>query len=297
MSTPLHHLLSKQLILTWQEHLASDPTGFYENLLQHINKIEPQGMRDSILKNANEIYQWMIGDDERLHAAAIESLINARILLAIVEACNSNSLTNSRFFVPTEMMKGAHILIEDNGALLDHILAAKALHPRYSSHYKQDKIAKHMKDNPLLDASAAEALFNHGKQDYSLRAEVIFNEAVMGKVTKGNGKIYTWFQFEGHSHQARSVYKSRILQALDCVLQFFSYSLEKLLHHIDFVNYVWNGKTKNIGQYGKSEYTEKNPIALIPGEVTKLGPIVNVPANLLVEHDEERSDETISLGC
>jgi hypothetical protein len=291
VTSPFNNLLSKELIITWQEQATVNPAEFYGNLVEHINKIEPQTMRDSILKNAKEIYQWRIGSEERLHAAAIESLVNARILLAVVESCNSNYFTSPQFFVPTEMMKGAHILIEDNGALLDQILAAKDLHARYSSHYKKDKIAKYMKEDPSLDAAAAEALFNKSKPDYSLRAEVIFNEAVMGKVTKENGKTYTWFQFEGHSHQARSVYKSRIVQALDYVLQLFSYSIEKLLHHIDFVNYVWNGKTKNIGQYGKSDFTEKYPITLFPSVEQNLDHIIPVPVASLEGLDTDPNEK------
>lgn len=165
------------------------------------------------------------------------------------------------------LFEGSHVILDDSGALLSIMQDKAKLFSRYSSHYKNEKIQQYKKihENEGHDSEQlqkkAEEYFKQQKPDFSIRAEVIFNEFLIGTIIK-EGKTYTWLQFEGHSHQARTTYGNILLRFLDNVLKLVGYSLEKFQHHLDFVTYCWHGKKQNIGQYGNSFFTESSPITM-----------------------------------
>lgn len=77
-------------------------------------------------------------------------------------------------------------------------------------------------------------------QQYSFSGPVV-KEILFGVSADENGKSATWVQFEKHN--------TRTL-------------INVILHLIDYLVHKWTGK--NIGPYGSSEYTEKNPLVLTP---------------------------------
>jgi|GEM_PF-4490939 len=266
------HCFSKEQLEEWRQQASADPSALYNAIHDTMNNIftNSPGI-EALRRNIDNIYQLRIHRTGSLKSAAEEALINTRVLLSIIDTCikdHTPQPTPNGFFSPQkvaeEMIKGGHILIEDNGALCDYIIQQQNLSPRFSSHYKNNKIRAHLRDNPSLTTQMATDEFNRAKPDYSLRAETVFNEMLLGKTINDAGQTCTWLQFEGHSHQPRTVYECYLVQLLDSFIQLFNYSLEKLGHHMDFVRYSLNGKTRNIGQYGNSEYVESNPIKLSP---------------------------------
>ena len=199
--------------------------------------------------------------------AGKQALLNALVLLEVVKHCQSLQ-SSGNLDIPTEMMKGAHVLIEDNGELSNFLSGLDATKSqvanRYSSHYLGDKEQMLKTANPGLSEDVMRKQVSSGKPDFSLRAEIIFNECVFGKFER-NDKSYTWIQFEGHSHQPRTSYNSVIANVIDSLLQLVNYSIEKFNHHLDFVSYAFfHKKQKNVGQYGNSIHTEFNkPIELV----------------------------------
>jgi hypothetical protein len=120
-----------------------------------------------------------------------------------------------------EVMKGAHIMIDDGGDLYDQLVSAEVVSTRVSSHHKNNKKAS----------------------DVSLQAGEIFREFLVGKTEDGK----TWFQIEAHS-ATTSVSVTTIPKVIK----------DLILHLVDFIQYKWTGK--NVGQYGLSEHTDQNPI-------------------------------------
>lgn len=249
-------------------------------------------LKACILKNVHEIRSWLpkqasdFNPNHRLHRPAVDALKTALSILKVIELFSEqNKYTITTTGVNSQsimghIFSGGHLLIEDDGAFLSQMQKHIQLVSRYSSHYKNEKIKAHMEQRSKETGKAtmeAEALtiFNAEKPDYSTRAEVIFNELLIGKIRK-NGKTYTWLQFEGHSHQSRTVYKNTLIQLLNDFLQLFHYSIEKFQHHLDFVHYLWHGKKQNIGQYGNSVYTESNPIQIECTEPVAELPIATV---------------------
>jgi hypothetical protein len=72
-----------------------------------------------------------------------------------------------------EVAKGAHVMVNDNGALYDKLMKQGIVNNRYSSHHKKNKSGS----------------------DVSLQGGEIFREFLVGKTKDGK----TWFQLEAHS--------------------------------------------------------------------------------------------------
>lgn len=249
----------------------------YTEIVQKINSLlndsNDELIKKAVLKNVEEIRTWLpketknFDPKKRLHLPALNALQATLVILNAIEALSEqNQYKSHSKSLISHLFTGAHVRIEDDGAFLDNLNKHMSLFKRFSSHYKNEKIAKYVAQHKNEQNQATieqEALddFNKGTPDYSVRAELIFNELVMGKVTR-EGKTYTWLQFEGHSHQPRSAYRNSLVQLLDGFLQLFHYSIEKFQHHLDYVNYRFHGKKQNIGQYGNSEFTESNSIVL-----------------------------------
>jgi hypothetical protein len=282
------------------EALNNDFEQLYQTIIAKVESVltEPQdkALKRSILININEIRSWLpeknspYDASNRLHKAALNALKTSFIILnAIAALANQHQYEAPQSLGSKTLMhhlfSGAHILLEDNGRFVDELEKAADLFKRYSSHYKHEKIQQFIERNPERKNNATfeqEALadFYSGTPDRSLRAEVIFNELVMGRVTK-NGKTYSWLQFEGHSHQPRSAYKNQSTQLLDNIVQLLGYSLEKFQHHLDFVQYIWHKKQQNIGQYGYSFFSEAKPLILQKSNVARYSdPLYRDPESL-----------------
>jgi hypothetical protein len=268
------------------EALAENKIGNFQILTVLLNSIElgDEAIKRSIHRNIDKLQtDWpkpFKPQEQQRDRALAEAFVHAYYLLKIVEHFDLNHVKNAEIF------KGGHVCIADDGKLVeflrDHMMDhahSPGLFNRYSSHYKDEKKNEWIKDKVAKDEAHAEKLFNVSKPDFSLRAEGVFNEACMGTFTR-EGKAYSWFQFEGHSHQARQYYSNGVLTVTDALIRFMAnlvtakfirdrfskdnsgpaYSLEKFLHHLDFVRYCRGGKKKNIGQYGESIHADKNPI-------------------------------------
>jgi hypothetical protein len=285
---------------TEREHyiLAND-------LLHELFAADPDSsMLHSIKENLDHVHNWLPSDDalynpqNKKHVAARQSLEAAVIILQSINKCNSQYLQtttdpqNNPLF--KNMLQGGHVLIDDNGAFVDALKSRITLVKRYSSHYKKEKIAEFKQDFPDLTPEQLEDKFNQTKPDYSLRAEVVFNELLMGQIHI-DGKKYSWMQLEGHSHQPRTIYDSTLLGLLDRMLQWVNYSIEKFGHHMDYLRYRFHGRTMNIGQYGKSSFTESNPIRLDVREATLECPVACNRDRSGPSWPEERPTQTLQM--
>lgn len=200
---------------------------------------------------------------------AQEAFVQLKIILTALDKClkeyqvKNKDWTEKELFI--EIMQGGHILIDDGGNFYDYLKSLATLPERYSSHYHTDKIARLVSEGKTNEE--ATQLVKQGKQDRSLVAETVVNEMLFGEVYK-DGKRYTWFQMEGHSHHPRKMYGNWLANVVDWIIQklsFKTYSLEKFGHHCDWARYAfWHKRQKNIGQYGVSEYTESKPIQMQP---------------------------------
>lgn len=202
--------------------------------------------------------------DEEVRAFARDSLVNTRLMLSFMDECITNYTVSkdmhgffSKNRLPIEIVKGGHVVIKGGAELFDVISGLEVSHNRFSSHYREQKIAEFLAKNPG-QPKEAEAYFLGSKLDSSIQAPGVFNELLFGKV--GND---LWFQMEAHGHESRAVYGSRCVQFINTILNLFRYSVEKLLHHIDYLKYVAGGKAFNIGPYGHSPYVESDPIYLV----------------------------------
>ncbi len=284
-------LFSAPMIKAWREQSEQSPEVLYGSVIGHVNALftelppeasdlisgiseftpEDRQIKTALLANIKNIYDHCVSENERLRRFARETLVNARLLLAIIHNCFHHhhiSKKTQGFFerdrLAPELARGGHTLIEDGGALFDALVQLGVSQQRFSSHYSEQKIAHFLQNNPDKSQRHAHMHFLRSQQDHSLRAPTIFNEFLFGEVIMENGVRRSWFQFEGHACQPRDAYESRSLQLLDRIFQFFSYSIEKLLHHVDYLKYRVTGRVSNIGQYGNSEYVESAPIYLIP---------------------------------
>lgn len=208
------------------------------------------------------LHDSQFNEASQYHQSAFKALQDCEFILDMIDSCKKamKYQDNIELRLVPELFKGAHVLIDDSGELVNQLDKSR-LFRRYSSHYQEQKMIE-LKATGLTHEQAIKRV-QSSKSDLSIRAEGIFNELLIGKV-KINGKDYTWLQFEGHSHQSRTVYKNPINRLVNAILQKFNYSLEKLLHHVDYVRYRFYKKERNIGQYGTSLYTESNPIRLSP---------------------------------
>lgn len=150
-----------------------------QNLLAIAARIEnygnnsPEKLQYLLLTRVNtmpiveEIKEKIIHNIEKIKDPAKQKkdLENACIILDVVQSTALNHAT--------ELVKGAHVVVKDGGALYNVLEQKKLIEPRPSSHYKGDK----------------------KKQDASMQAGEIFRELLIGQTKDGK----TWFQLESHS--------------------------------------------------------------------------------------------------
>lgn len=280
------------LLHTWHEQSQDDPHELYDSIIREINKLfcsfpketgedltpevsllspADEQIMTALITNVGYVFSLLeMSDifgrpDETVRSFARETLVNTRLILSFMDECISNyniSKETHRFFsknrLPIEIAKGGHVVIKGGAPLFDTISELGISHFRFSSHYRQQKMNEFLAMAPGREQEA-EAYFLNSKPDCSIQAPGIFNELLFGKV--GND---LWFQAEAHGHESRAVYGSRCMQFINTILNFFRYSVEKLLHHVDYLKYVAGGRAFNIGPYGNSEYVETNPVYLVP---------------------------------
>lgn len=274
----------------WKGQSESDLGEFYRSIMDEIDTlftldvsedhtsnaslppVEDMQIKDNLIANVAYIFElcarvdFFGRPDEEVRNFARDSLVKTRLMLSFIRHCVSNyEVDNSNqhnFFSITrlsrEIAKGGHVVIKGGAPLFDVISNLEVSHYRFSSHYRELKIAEFLATHPGQDQQARD-FFNSGTPDCSIQAPGIFNEFLFGKV--GND---LWFQTEAHGHQSRAVYGSRCVQLINTILNLFRYSVEKLMHHIDYLKYVAGGRAFNIGPYGNSPFVESDPIHLLP---------------------------------
>ena len=151
-----------------------------------------------------------------------------------VMLCQLLLLTNFNYNHLKKLLKGAYFIIKDNGTF-----------------YNKWKIYSKHNKNGLFKHSSSH---NSCNKSYRIGKNKICNinghinhkfDCLIGTIccTKYNNNNHkhcdTWFQFE----------KTRLNSIGD-----------KLKHSIDYLQHIFT--RKNIGPFGKSSYTEKNPIIL-----------------------------------
>lgn len=238
-------------------------------IYQRIAAIHPNDdIAKKLIANIESIKQWSPGKPEqfneqnRYHVVAKQSLVNALIIMDVIAYFKDHNKEKDI----NEVFKGGHVVIDDNGELVNSLNKALSTFARFSSHYKKEKKAFYKQAAEIsgidLDEAQLEAMFNSSTPDHSIRAQFIFHEAVFGIFTK-KGRQYSWFQLEAHSHQAVDTYGNKCIDFIDSIFKAASYSLEKLQHHTDYVKYrFFYQKRKNIGPYGNSPMNDAHPIFL-----------------------------------
>lgn len=286
------------LFQAWEEQSRDNPNELYESVIREINNLfcsfpveasqdltpdaspltfQDEQIRAALVSNVNYMFglcgrlDFFGRPDEEVRTFARDSLINTRLMLSFIDECVTNyTVCEDRhgFFsknrLPIEIAKGGHVVIRGGAALFDVISELGVSHFRFSSHYREQKMADFLAMAPGREQEA-EAFFLGSKPDCSIQAPGIFNELLFGKV--GND---LWFQTEAHGHESRAVYGSRCLQFINTILNLFRYSVEKFLHHVDYLKYMAGGKAFNVGPYGNSTYVESDPIYLVPAQISLL---------------------------
>lgn len=154
----------------------------------------------------------------------------------LIMICQLLLLTNFNYIHLKRLLKGAYFIIRDNGIFYN----------KWKVHSKNIKrsIFKHSSSHDSCNKT-----YRIGKNKIcNINGYINHNfDCVIGTICctdKHNSKSShkhcdTWFQFE----------KTRVNSIKN-----------KLKHSIDYIQYIFTGK--NIGPFGKSSYTEKNPIFL-----------------------------------
>ena len=153
---------------------------------------------------------------------AHDALINANVMLDTIMLVAQNP---GSLHLIEHVFKGGHVIVNNDGGAIKKLLEDSRLgNHRFSSHHNLYKKC--------------------GNMDIGMQAYKIFNEGLFGNSTAhGDG---TWFQMEGTSTTGRTLFEA-IYNTLVHLL-------------VDFVTYVVTGK--NVGQYGNSEHTDRNPIVV-----------------------------------
>lgn len=182
-----------------------------KNLIQMINEIS---LQKSAIKKA------LIANIEKIILFDMELFQKAKLVFEIIRYANLEEAS--------QILEGAHVIIEDGGALYERLSSFTSLRiQRISSHYKNGK----------------------SSPDLSVQAGEIFREVLIGKTNEGQ----SWFQLENHTTQG--------------VKNFIA-------HGVDLIIYLV--VKKNIGQYGWSQHTERNPIKIFESQKAQLPPSLNL---------------------
>ena len=131
-----------------------------EYMLNHIDIIG--GLEEQI---KNKIKGNIIVIPDHPSPIQRQNLENAAIILNIIKQVALDHFA--------EVVKGAHITVEDNGKLYEALIGTGLLRKRSSSHYPDNQLAS----------------------DASMQGGEIFRELLIGKTPSGK----TWFQLERHS--------------------------------------------------------------------------------------------------
>jgi hypothetical protein len=208
---------------TAQRKIASRLGGSTENSRESVFKMVKTGLKDTIsdpnlladyLKNLQRL------EDKPFSKILAETQTMAKHLdipTAPVLTRLASHMTDDEV---SDMLRGAHFKIHDQGAIYDLIKSQEDSWDRISSHYPSNSLGSHV-----------------GHNEYIFGTKV---HMLTGKLTDGS----SWFQIEG------SPFGFSSLEQL----------YDSASHSIDYGAYVSTFKTQNVGKLGSSENTEFNPI-------------------------------------
>lgn len=183
-------------------------------------------------------------------------ILNVQQKLGIEEPTPIINMMASRFpdRVLSEMVRGGHFWIDDDGQLFDEIRNAPKAFKRGSSHYKLESFTKKgVKPTGSGDQyGITERLF--GYQFHLLTGVRVLD----------NDRRVSWFQFENAPWQLETV-----KQALDNIENNFYHAVDATVYLSTIIGHKIDqkllgsvgvfGPTRNIGPYGASATTEFNP--------------------------------------
>lgn len=166
---------------------------------------------------------------------------NCRIITGLLKKCSKAKGELD------EAMKGGHFVLDDNGGLYEEVRRCSTKQERVSSHYSGRKKTS----------------------DLSLKGGKVFKELLVGTFVDKEGRTKSWFQLEATPVQRIHHTEKKLTRAINIVLELvsriltfnkFPISINTFRHLGDWIKYASNKKKFNIGQYGKSIHTDKNPI-------------------------------------
>jgi hypothetical protein len=128
-----------------------------------------------------------------------------------------------------DFLKGAHIMVEDNGDMYDTLKDMGLVKERISSHHRSNK----------------------AESDASVQAGEIFREFLVGKTKDGK----TWFQLEAHSIGGLSNFVKHMIDYVTYVLTGKNVGQYGLSEHVDSKPITLNAKEV------KKKTQNKTPIA------------------------------------
>jgi len=128
----------------------------------------------------------------------INSLKKAEVILELIANLSEHS---------TEILKGGHVMLEDDGKLYDHLKRKRLITDRISSHHKNNK----------------------AESDASMNAGDIFKEFLIGKTKDGK----TWFQLEAHSLGGVTNFIGHIIDFLKYIITGNNVGQYGLSEHVD----------------------------------------------------------------
>lgn len=154
----------------------------------------------------------------------------------IIMICELILKTNFNYSDMKKLLKGAHFVVKDNGYFYRKWCkqSMRDIFAHSSSHHscnKQFRIGK----NKICNING------HINHNYDcLIGTICDNKNKIINKNKNHKECHTWFQFE----------KTRVRGSI----------INKLKHSFDYIHHVIS--RKNIGPFGKSQNTDKNPIIL-----------------------------------
>lgn len=151
----------------------------------------------------------------------------------ILIICNLIIYTDFNYKYLKELLRGGHFIIKgDNGKMYD--IFKKISNCKSNTNFRN--ISSHVSCEDIVRVGKNMICDIDGKENKNF-------DCLIGKICdnkkKGHNNCNTWFQFE----------KTRIDGLIN-----------KINHSIDYIRYIII--RKNIGPFGNSKYTDKNPIKL-----------------------------------
>ncbi len=221
---------------------------FFSSLRKFSSKIESEAVKAKFEKNIKHYEDRL--NSGNLSERSIHSI--KQLLREGVHIANTIlSSANGRSDLILQILSGGHVVLEDEGALYENFTNRPSAKKRMSSHY----IGKKESD----------------KSDLSVKDGLIFREFLIGVFKDSDGRCKTWFQLEATPVHRTHLFESGVEKVINTGLETLTKiatfgkleaNLSTFVHLFDWFKYVAGGKKMNIGQYGKSFYTERSPFVV-----------------------------------